>query len=366
MGKPAARMGDTTAHGGTLILGNPTVLIGKMPASALGDMQVCPMCTGPVPHVGGPVTLGSMGVLLGKKPAARVSDLSVCVGPPSMPAMGCMTVLIGEAGSGSQAGSAASALAAAAAKTGNPQALDPFPLGKPGPATENHRVECAVVDSAGKPLGGVRYKLTDPDGNAIVGATSAEGRIYHSGYAKAGGFKVEIQGISEAKWDKDLAKLGESVKLSAKADGYEEGAEAWFGVFEETGPNLYNLAAMIKSKVSGKKLDASWKTGERDVGAVAAGQGPEAAAPPPKILGYFFMAYIGGDIGVAPTLPIQDTLEFEIKDQDGKALKDLEYEITLGDESVKKGKTDASGKVKLEAVPSGPVQVKWKKKKKNS
>ena len=27
-GKPAARMGDTTAHGGTIVLGFPTVLIG--------------------------------------------------------------------------------------------------------------------------------------------------------------------------------------------------------------------------------------------------------------------------------------------------------------------------------------------------
>src|SRR5688572_17916222 len=111
MGKPAARMGDTTAHGGTVVLGNPTLLIGKMPAAALGDMHVCPMCNGPVPHVGGAITLGSMGVLLGKKPGARVSDLSVCVGPPSMPAVGCFTVLIGEAGSGSQAGSAAAAAA---------------------------------------------------------------------------------------------------------------------------------------------------------------------------------------------------------------------------------------------------------------
>src|SRR5690606_26243299 len=108
-------MGDTTAHGGSIILGNPTLMVGKMPSSTLGDMQVCPMCTGPVPHVGGPVSLGSMGVLFGKKPAARVSDMSVCTGPPSMPAMGCFTVLVGEAGSGSAAGSAGTAAAAQAA-----------------------------------------------------------------------------------------------------------------------------------------------------------------------------------------------------------------------------------------------------------
>ena len=28
VGKPAARMGDATAHGGSIVIGNPTVLIG--------------------------------------------------------------------------------------------------------------------------------------------------------------------------------------------------------------------------------------------------------------------------------------------------------------------------------------------------
>jgi uncharacterized Zn-binding protein involved in type VI secretion len=28
MGKPAARMGDTTVHGGTIVMGCPTVMIG--------------------------------------------------------------------------------------------------------------------------------------------------------------------------------------------------------------------------------------------------------------------------------------------------------------------------------------------------
>jgi hypothetical protein len=32
MGKPAARLGDLTAHGGTVTLGDPTIMMGKMPA----------------------------------------------------------------------------------------------------------------------------------------------------------------------------------------------------------------------------------------------------------------------------------------------------------------------------------------------
>ena len=96
-GKPAARMGDMTAHGGTITIGFPTVLIGGMPAARLGDMHVCPMVTGLVPHVGGPITTGSATVLIGGMPAARVGDMATCVGPPdSIMPPGMPTVLIGD------------------------------------------------------------------------------------------------------------------------------------------------------------------------------------------------------------------------------------------------------------------------------
>lgn len=98
MSKPAARMGDMTAHGGTIVVGFPTVLIGGQPAARLGDMHTCPMVTPgtpPVPHVGGPITLGSATVLIGGQPAARMGDMATCVGPPDTIAVGCPTVLIG-------------------------------------------------------------------------------------------------------------------------------------------------------------------------------------------------------------------------------------------------------------------------------
>ncbi len=67
------------------------------PAARLTDMHVCPMTTGPVPHVGGPISgPGEPTVLIGKMPAARATDMLVCVGPPDLIAMGSTTVLIGK------------------------------------------------------------------------------------------------------------------------------------------------------------------------------------------------------------------------------------------------------------------------------
>lgn len=47
--------------------GCPTVLIGKLPAVCIGDMAVC---VGPPSSI----VMGSVGVLIGKKPAARMGD----------------------------------------------------------------------------------------------------------------------------------------------------------------------------------------------------------------------------------------------------------------------------------------------------
>jgi uncharacterized Zn-binding protein involved in type VI secretion len=67
-----------------------------MPAARVGDMHVCPMVTGVVPHVGGPILPpGCPTVLIGGMPAARATDMATCVGPPDVIAMGCPTVLIG-------------------------------------------------------------------------------------------------------------------------------------------------------------------------------------------------------------------------------------------------------------------------------
>jgi uncharacterized Zn-binding protein involved in type VI secretion len=67
-----------------------------MPAARVGDMHVCPMVTGIIPHVGGPILPpGAITVLIGGMPAARVADMAVCVGPPDLIALGSFTVLIG-------------------------------------------------------------------------------------------------------------------------------------------------------------------------------------------------------------------------------------------------------------------------------
>jgi len=87
----------------TIIKGEPTVLIGKMPAARLMDMsQPCVLATC-VPGGPGNIAMGSATVLIGKMPAARVGDPTMhpsCVAPIPSPTgkilpPGCPTVIIG-------------------------------------------------------------------------------------------------------------------------------------------------------------------------------------------------------------------------------------------------------------------------------
>jgi len=66
------------------------------PAARLTDFHACPMCDGPKPHVGGPIASpGVPTVLIGFLPASVIGDMAVCVGPPDTVAKGSATVLIG-------------------------------------------------------------------------------------------------------------------------------------------------------------------------------------------------------------------------------------------------------------------------------
>lgn len=87
----AARVGDSTVHGGTVVgPGVATVLIGGMPAAVLGDMHACVIP--PPSHIpASPFIAGSATVMIGGLPALRASDSCAC--GASVP-VGCPTVVI--------------------------------------------------------------------------------------------------------------------------------------------------------------------------------------------------------------------------------------------------------------------------------
>jgi uncharacterized Zn-binding protein involved in type VI secretion len=103
---PPAPVPTPVPHPGlplTIIKGQPTVLIGNMPAARVTDMTGPCTTAGCVPAGPGLIAMGSTTVLIGNMPAARVGDMTShasCVAPIPSPTgkilpPGCPTVLIG-------------------------------------------------------------------------------------------------------------------------------------------------------------------------------------------------------------------------------------------------------------------------------
>ena len=88
----AARVGDTTVHGGTVVgPGVATVLVAGMPAAVMGDMHACVIP--PPAHVpASPFVAGSTTVMIQGRPALRAGDSCGC---GASVAVGSPTVVIG-------------------------------------------------------------------------------------------------------------------------------------------------------------------------------------------------------------------------------------------------------------------------------
>jgi uncharacterized Zn-binding protein involved in type VI secretion len=57
-------IGCTSTHGGVIITGDPTFVIGGKPAARIGDLHFCPQSyPGPVPHAITPIVKGPCGTI---------------------------------------------------------------------------------------------------------------------------------------------------------------------------------------------------------------------------------------------------------------------------------------------------------------
>jgi len=354
MGKPAARIGDMTAHGGSIVAGCPTVLIGGMPAARLGDMHVCPMVTpapAPVPHVGGPISLGSAGVLIGGMPAARVGDMATCVGPPDTIALGCFTVLIGEAGGGGGGGGGGGA--AAAAKASAYSAI----VGEPGPEAEGpHWIDCQFVDSAGNPVTEVEYELTDPGGNVSKGILTGDARIKRGGLPDEGDYTIKLFAVYNAKWSQNEARVGDKVKLSADVEGFEDGTAAKIEIWEQDIGGADDFIKEIEAKVEGGKVEVEWEYEYHEDDDEESEEDKKKGYSAPE---YYFFAKVEKQRARSDILEFKDYLEIELLDNDDNPIPNEEYILYLSNGEIRKGKLDGNGYKKEEEVLPGNCDVKF-------
>lgn len=345
MGKPAARLGDTTAHGGSIVVGAPTVLIGGMPAARQGDMHVCPMLNPgvpPPPHVGMPITLGCPTVLICGMPAARMGDMAACSGPPDSILAGCPTVMIGEGGGGG-GGAGPSGSAASAALAGG---------GVTSEVAEGHYLDVTFVDKAGKPIKGVKYKLKDPKGE--TSENTLQGQVKKTGMEQ-GSYEFELKAVTSAKWSVKDAEVGEKIKLQVETSGIDSGTPAKLEIYIRDGNFGDKLMATIESKIDGDKIQETWafKVDDEYLKAQEKKDGGGYSAPL-----FYFLVRSADITGRSDMLRIRDWMELKILDDKGQPVASKKCRITFPSGEVREGTTNASGFIRIEKVPPGKNKIK--------
>ncbi|MFZ5979816.1 MAG: hypothetical protein ACOYVF_04225 [Candidatus Zixiibacteriota bacterium] len=369
MGKPAARMGDMakTCNDpadlpvGTVIAAG-TVLINGMPAAKKGDKIVgvdthiimIPSPGGPVPTplphpYNGIINDGlSSSVKIMGMEAAMVGSKSQNM-PPHIPQggpfqkppsnqgeiiMGSPNVLIGNGGGGSGGGSGGGG--EADAETGQVE------------SKERHKLDVKVVDKGGKPITGIGYTVKTPDNKTTGGVLVGEVKKTTE---QAGDCEIKLKAVISAKWSKDKARDGETVKMQVKTAGIEDGASATFEVWMRDN-NRADRQVFSKEgvKVSGGKAECDWKYEweEESISNLDDGHNKNYSNPM-----FYFTVEIEGLILRSPMLNYKDYIEIYLKDENGKAIANAPFKVILSDGEIREGKLDGNGYKKIEKVPPG-------------
>ena len=359
MGKPAARQGDMTVHGGAIVVGCPTVLIGGMPAARMGDMHTCPMQTPgtpPIPHVGGPIAISSAPtVLIGGMPAACVGDMAICVGPPdSIAPPGCPTVMIGPGGGGGGGGAGAGSgggSGQAQAETGTSGQGE----GEEGEEEEGHYLDVRFTDQGGFPLTGQGYTHTNPDGNVATGVLA--GRLRNTGLSSTGSHEIALHSIVSAKWSASSAQDGETVKMKVETAGFDDGTtveieikQRDFNRADRTIETRRNLT------ISGNKVEEEWvyEYPERDREATQTQRRTRYSSPV-----YYFVAKIEGYSARSDILNYKDWIEIELLDSEGNPVANADYEIHFSNGEIRRGQLDSNGRAREERVPTATHEIRF-------
>jgi uncharacterized Zn-binding protein involved in type VI secretion len=184
--------------------GMPTVMIGGVPAAVVGDMCVC---TGPPDSI----ILGSLGVLIGGKPAARMGDTTahggsivlglptvligdICPGVPPM-AIVMANQVISNLPPASQGPAKQIVTLVESAQKGTPFCEKCTTVYQ-----KEDWIEIHLFDKEGNPLANEDYKLEFPDGTDQTGTTNSDG-VVEIHRTDPGNCKISFPKIESDKWE---------------------------------------------------------------------------------------------------------------------------------------------------------------------
>jgi len=170
--------------------------------------------------------------------------------------------------------------------------------------------------------------------------------------------------ITNQKWDRQEARRGDVVKLTADTRNIADGEQMMLMIYEYDPDGAHDFIAKFPYRVKDQKIDTDWAYEyHEDTDGIATDQEMKKSGrsySPPE---YFWVADLHGrrfgQNQESGLLAFKDWIELYLAEVSGHPVKDERYEITFADGSTRKGKLDKQGKARIDDVPPGKADVRY-------
>lgn len=173
-------------------------------------------------------------------------------------------------------------------------------------------------------------------------------------------FKGKVQEqikISNAKWDKQEARRGDTLKLTADVKGIPDGTEVQIEILEYDADGAHDLIKKFPAKVQSKKIEAEWAFEyHEDTDDIPTHEESEKGYNAPE---YFFRVTANGENAESGLLKFKDWIEIKLLDEYGEPVAGAEYAVLFADGTEIQGKLDKNGRSIIQNVPPGPYRLQF-------
>ncbi len=157
--------------------------------------------------------------------------------------------------------------------------------------------------------------------------------------------------ISNLKWDKDEAKRGDILKITADVKGAYDGAETTIEIYEHDSDGAHDLVTSFPALVKSQKIKTEWEFQYvEDTDDIPDDNESENGYQNPE---YFFRVNIGGISEDSGLLKFKDTIEVQWNNSNEPAANN-KFKIVTADGNEINGSLDTDGKFNADNLPPGP------------
>lgn len=172
--------------------------------------------------------------------------------------------------------------------------------------------------------------------------------------------------ISNMKWDKDEARRGDTLKLTADVEGVRDESEVKVIIYERGRDGNHDRIAEIPTILKNRKIEVLWDYEYHDSTLNIPSEeelqkyNREKHYAHPE---YYFVIMIDkeeyGQDRESGILKFRDWIELTLTDENGEPLPNQEYILHLADGSERNGTLDGEGRLREESVPPGPISIEF-------